>query len=252
MTIEMTDEKMAARIALLLRKAESTTPQEAEALRDHAYRLMTRHAIDSMTVRAKAAGADVTPEEIVKSTMTFASWLGPTFVDIVHRIACAWGDVQVIRERVSGTKTLCYLVGYESDVRAVETLATSIVLQARAELDTWWSELKDTGRTRGMSSHATGMLRRDYLLGFGVGAGEKLRSVREKVVDEAERATPGTAVALIDRAEAVSRYVQDTWKLRQGRGPSVRPNSYAAGAEAGRQANVGGTELNGRRSIAAS
>ena len=64
-------EKKADLIAKLLAKAESTTPEEAEALREHAYRLMEKYMIDQAVIDARRARDGQASEKIVTRIIEF-------------------------------------------------------------------------------------------------------------------------------------------------------------------------------------
>jgi len=132
------------RVALLLAKAESTTPEEAEALTEHAERLMLRHGIEQATVAAARRGQQVRPEEIVEQRIPFTGVYGRALVTLGSAVAGEYGTVRTYYLQVRGaTSTTLVLVGHESDVRAVETLVTSLVLQGRVALDRWWRTVRE-------------------------------------------------------------------------------------------------------------
>ena len=58
-------------IAKLLAKAEQTTPEEAEALTEHAERLMVKYGIEQARIDERRARLGQTQEEIVKERMLF-------------------------------------------------------------------------------------------------------------------------------------------------------------------------------------
>ncbi|WP_088286994.1 DUF2786 domain-containing protein [Kineosporia sp. A_224] len=234
------------RVALLLAKAESTTPEEAEALTEHAERLMLRHGIEQATVAAARRGQQVRPEEIVEQRIPFTGVYGRALVTLGSAVAGEYGTVRTYYLQVRGaTSTTLVLVGHESDVRAVETLVTSLVLQGRVALDRWWRTVREQPGARLLSGSERTALRRDYLIGFGQGAADRLRSTREVVHAEAEQAEPGSTLALVDRGRAVDAYLADLG-LRRGRRIRVG-GGYDVGRRDGRRADVGTTPVAGSR-----
>lgn len=238
-----TDEKILERIALLMRKAESTTPEEAEALMEHAERLMVRHGIDQARAAAAAVGRDVKPEEIVRRRIDFSGVYAAALGQIGCDITYAYGVTCPLIARWPGGARLT-IVGFESDAMAVESLVSSLVLQARVALDQWWARMKRAGEVDWLRPSERTKARRDYLIGFGLGAASRLCTMRRKIEME-EEATPGTAVALLDRKAAVAASLDGVGKARKLRiGDCVRD-----GIQDGKNANVGGREVSGRRAI---
>jgi len=229
-----TEQKILERITLLMRKAESTTPEEAEALMEHAERLMIRHGIDQARAAAAAAGRDVKPEEIVRRYMKFEGVYAAALAQIGIDITFAYGVTRplIYRERSFARLTI---VGFESDALAVESLVASLVIQARVALDAWWKRMHRTGEVDLLTSSERTKARRDYLIGFGGGAAGRLMEMRGRVVEE-ESAVAGTEVALLDRKAAVDASIGDRPKAR-----GLRVGDHAAdGWRDGRNANVGG------------
>jgi len=58
-------------IAKLLAKAERTTPEEAEALTEHAERLMVKYGVEQALLDERRARLGQTREEIVQERMLF-------------------------------------------------------------------------------------------------------------------------------------------------------------------------------------
>jgi hypothetical protein len=232
------------RVALLLAKAGSTTPEEAEALTAHAERLMLRHGLEHASVEA-ASGAH-RPEEIVEKWLPFTGVYARAMVQLGNAVAAAYGTVRSYRVDRRGTSdSTLVLVGHDSDVRHVETLVTSLVLQSRVALDRWWRGL----RASGVLDHAGGgertALRRDYLVGFGEGAAARLARTRRDVHAEAEAAAPGSTVAVVDRRAAVDAFM-DGLSLRRGRAMRIGAG-FGSGHRDGSRADVGTTAMAGDR-----
>jgi hypothetical protein len=234
------------RVALLLAKAESTTPQEAEALTAHAERLMLRHGIEHSAVEAARVGREHRPEGIVEKRLPFAGVYARAMVHLGNAVATAYGTVRTYRTDLRGSRdSTLVLVGHESDVRHVETLVTSLVLQGRVALDRWWRELRMSGALDDASGAERTALRRDYLVGFGEGAADRLASTRRAVQAEAEAAFPGSTAAVHDRRAAVDAFM-DRISLRRGRALRIGAG-FGSGHRDGSGADVGTTAMSGGR-----
>jgi|SRR5947207_15774280 len=147
-------EGYADKIDKLLRKAESTTPAEAEALRDKAYALMTKYAIDQAEIdarRAASGGARIV-EKIVERSVDITGIFRFGLLEVVHNVTMAFEsvnaymikDFRVKVEKADGnfrwaSAVRYYIVGFESDVKQILLMVTSLQLQAAAEMVHWWN-----------------------------------------------------------------------------------------------------------------
>src|SRR5690554_6811468 len=102
-------------ITKLLAKAESTTPEEAEALTEHAERLMVKYGIEQARLDTRRAEAGRTREEIIQDRMLFAGAYARDIRELGAGIALALGAIRPMYGDASGG-TL-YLVGFASDVQ---------------------------------------------------------------------------------------------------------------------------------------
>ncbi len=124
----MTDDKMLARIAALLRQAENTdNAHEAEAFMAAAQRLATTTSIDLAVARAHAATR--TPAQVpMQRTITIgeAGTKGlRTYVQLFVVIAAA-NDVKC---DVASNSTFVYAYGFAEDIDATHALYASLVVQ---------------------------------------------------------------------------------------------------------------------------
>lgn len=241
-------EKYADKIAKLLRKAESTTPEEAEALIAKAQQLMTEYAIDEALL-AKARGEEVT-EEIVEEDITYKGVYHAALFDIGYAIALANDCRGLIGKH--GKYTRLHVIGFKSDVERVRMLDASVQIQAVGALTKWWSE-QDSSWMTAMDKFKA---RREFLFGFARGLGHQLTAAKvagEKAAakTQAERAHVSQddaveSVALVVRSKKAR--VQD-W-MDEAYGKRLRSSSRryssgghdarAAGSAAGRRADVSG------------
>lgn len=160
------DERMLAKVRALLAKAESTTyPEEAEAYTAKAQELMARHSIDYALLIARTGARDEpgvrrvaldNPYEGAKALLLQA-------VATANRCRCAWA-------KNFGFATV---MGFPTDLDAVELLFTSLLVQA----------------VRAMSLHptTTASFRRAFLTAYAHRIGERLSQATQTAEREASR-----------------------------------------------------------------
>lgn len=239
-------EKKIDLIAQLLAKAESTTPEEAEALREHAYRLMQKYAVDQAVIDARRAKEGREREQIVTRDIEFDGTYREDLMMMGFQIATAL-DLRSLKSkrRVQSDNpmhprgkpvTLLHVIGFESDVDQAVILIRSLHVQALLAMKAWWTEARNTTHLLDTASEQT-RARGIFLQSFGTGAGNRIRENRRTVVEEAGT---GTELVLLDRKALVDEYVNNM-NVRAGRASRRRWDSSAsaAGARAGREANTG-------------
>lgn len=235
-------------IAQLLKKAETTTPEEAEALTAKAAELMQKYGIDQMMLAAR--GTDV-KERIEKLHIPLKGIYAMAYMHMLSAIAKAYGgeNVRTYYTPMKQSDVTLTIVGFESDVSSLKVLLTSLQLQAVVALTTWWKTIDSVG-LKPMQKFKE---RRTFLKSFGYGASERLRKSRASVVQDAEKATPGTELVLRSRALAVKEFMDANvggLKSVKSREKSGSHNASYAGIEAGRNANTGESQVGaGRRAI---
>lgn len=258
-----TENKYAAKIAALLRKAESTThEEEAEALREKAYALMAKWGVDDAMAAAAAEQAGGPREKIEKRTVRFTDQFAVAWSRLWNGTALGMGGLKVVQEqlrnsrgRLNGQIDL-HVVGHESDLDRFLSLVTSLRLQAQREEARWWAlhrydfhETEDGG-ARMLTPSEGFRQRREFLFGFAAGVRKKLEAQRV----QATRETTGSALVLVDRqalvlAEApklVGAFAPQTDWLSHGTAGAKR-----AGVQAGLQSDLGDKRLGGKRTLPA-
>jgi hypothetical protein len=156
------DERILVRVRALLAKAESTPyAAEAETFTAGAQALMARHSIDAAMVAATAPAAGEEPAgrrlgvdppyEAAKATLF-------QVVAEANRCRVAWS-------RHFGFVTV---VGFPGDLHAVETLVTSLLVQATRAMHEAGTRTTTTGRSR------TRSFRQSFLMSFATRVGERL------------------------------------------------------------------------------
>ena len=248
-------EKRIQTIEALLAKAETTTPEEAEALTAKAEALIIKYGIEQAAIDAARKNKGGKPEEISKVRIEFEGRYKDTLVTGGWQVAKAMSGGTVDGYRVPGNKyndagrwvktSTRVLVGFESDLKQAERMIESLVLQSVVARDTWWK--KNIDEFYWDREWQKFVERRSFVAGFFNGAADRLRQEREVAERDAVASEPGTAIALRDRKSEVKDYLSKMG-LRQGRGQ--RSHGYAgnsAGQRAGRSANVGTTGVGGQR-----
>jgi hypothetical protein len=242
----MSDDKMLARIAALLRQAEGTdNPHEAEAFMAAAQRLATATSIDLALARAHSDNRTKAQMPVQRTiTIGQAGTKGlRTYVQLFVLIAAA-NDVKC---DVASNSTFVYAYGFAEDIDATHALYTSLVLQMVRASEAYIA----SGAHR---PTPTITARLNFQLAFGARVGQRLVAARDEArqeVDEVKQ--PGTAIALRDKdIELKSFYRQasqarGTWRATSA---SAGYSSAArrAGDRAGRRARLGpAQELSGAR-----
>lgn len=220
-------------IAQLLAKAESTTPEEAEALTEHAERLMIKHMIDQSVIDARRAKAGNDSEKIITVVRDYRGNLAGENQHIGISVIRGMGTVKPMVS-VSPKYFHLHVVGFESDVKQACLLMDSLEIQAVVAMRAWWKEHKEEHAW--MTPYNQEKARRSFVHGFGTGAGARMKANRATII---EQAGTGTELVLVDRTKQVADAVaaMSTGKARGRSGGFAHANSQ--GYAAGQQANTG-------------
>ncbi|MCC5951452.1 MAG: DUF2786 domain-containing protein [Acidimicrobiia bacterium] len=184
------------RIRALLAKAESTTFEaEATALTAKAQELMTRHAIDSARLHTAESTTDGRP-------ITTRVPIDPPYVDakslLLQHVASATRCRSVMLTGLS----MSSVIGYPDDVRAVELLFTSLLVQAQSALAEAARHAPPGTRVRGQG------FRSAFLLSYATRIGARLAEINQSVVDAEAAEDAGFLPVLRSRAAAVEEAVE--------------------------------------------
>lgn len=243
-------EKIAERIALLLNKAERTTPEEAEALTAAASKLMAKYMIDQATIDARRSKEGKNSEKIIEKILKFRGAYRGEMLHMGHSVGRALGTIRTLQATwgQGGKEFYLYLIGFESDVAQAELLINSLQLQAAVAVRAWWKENKEDYSW--MNSYEQEKGRRSFVHGFGTGAGQRIAANRREAVQEA---STGTELVLVDRKTKVDTYIDQTHKLSKGRARTATGGDSAAysGRQAGLNANTGERGVTQGRGISA-
>jgi len=244
----MTDDKMLARIAALLRQAEGTdNAHEAEAFMAAAQRLATATSIDLAVARSHADKRTPAQKPIQRTiTIGAAGTKGlRTYVQLFVVIAAA-NDV---RCDVASNSTFVYAYGFTEDIDATHALYASLVVQMVRASDSYIS----SGAHRPTSTITA---RLNFQLAFGARVGQRLAEARDQTQRAAKkdrRRPPGTAIALRNKDLELRDYYRDasqargTWQASRATA-GYSSSARRAGDRAGRRAKLGSaSELSGAR-----
>lgn len=206
-----TDERILGKIRALLAKAESTEfPDEAEALSARAQELMAKYRIDHALLAAQSGKKD---KPIGRRLPVDNPYESPK-VTLLHVVAKA-NRCQSVWQKRLGMSTV---IGFESDLDAVELLFTSLLVQANAAMLREGAKRDEHGRSR------TRAFRQSFLLAYAHRIGERLSEAADHVEHEAV-AESGLSLlpVLAARHQAVDDAVGEMFgdHLVYGRGASV-------------------------------
>lgn len=241
-------ERMIDKVTKLLAKAESTTPEEAEALFEKAAELMQRYAIDD----AMLASAGKLDDEVVQHRLTFRGSYDLAQFDLGCAVGRGFGFRNIEVTSWDKCRILIW-VGWKRDVEKAElVLASLLIQQAR--------EVKAFTKATPPPSYATAferfVYRRSHMIGFASGVGHKLTTARRVAQDSATRDRygdndqPSVSLVLVDRDARVKAAVEEMFNdLRDARPRDIKDSrtARAAGYDAGRRANTEATGIAGPR-----
>ncbi|MHB1137925.1 MAG: DUF2786 domain-containing protein [Microthrixaceae bacterium] len=249
-----------ATIRGLLAKAEATEfPEEAQAFFAKASELISRWAIDEAMLwdGADRSGREQ-PDEL--QMVVHSPYLAQKAV-LIGCVARANGcqAVRLVAGPGSG-REIVSIVGFPSDLRWVETLVTSLLVQLTSAMLARCPQ--------GGSASATASWRRSFIIGFAEEVGERLERDRAEAAarvaaqersraaaapgtDDDTAAAPSVALVLASREDEVRHdfrrrhpYVRSSW-ASSGRSATGR----RAGQQAGREASLTRGSVRGRRSL---
>ena len=244
----MTDDKMLARIAALLRQAEGTdNSHEADAFMSAAQRLATAASIDLAVARSHAASRSPAQAPTQRTiTIGTAGTRGlRTYVQLFVLIASA-NDV---RCDIASNSTFVYAYGFTEDIDATHALYASLVVQMVRASDSYLA----SGAHR---PTPTITARLNFQLAFGTRVGLRLAEARDQARQEVSKdrgRAPGTAIALRDKEVELRDHYRSTSRARgswQANRATAGYSSAArrAGDRAGKRARLGNSpELPGAR-----
>uniref|UniRef100_A0AAU6R675 DUF2786 domain-containing protein n=1 Tax=Micrococcus phage Kurnik TaxID=3092208 RepID=A0AAU6R675_9CAUD len=224
-------EKIEERVAHLLRKAESTTPEEAEALTAAAEKLIIKHGID----RARLVNPDDKnyKPDIRVFKLPFEGMWQTAHMNGFTAVVEALGLKALHSKSWDGT-TLLWFIGEQQDIVEAVHLVVSLKNQSEVALKAWWKA--ELPGLRWMTNHQRHVEKRSFMENFGYGAARRIRAERRAAAAEAGT---GTDLVLLDRRQKIEQWAGEN--LNIGEAPTRRDQAGIfgghAGAEAGRNAS---------------
>jgi hypothetical protein len=254
-----TQEKYADKINKLLKKAESTTPEEAEVLMAKAQELMAKWAIDDAMLE-EARG--LTVDEIIQKDFVhwgiFRNEMGMIAYYVLLNNGCksvlykgprmADGKLRKQTWTLTGT-------GFKSDIERANILNASLQIQAVRAQAEWWKENRHFYSDNRQGYHA----RRQFIMSFGTAIARKLREAtargKQEAMKEQEAAgktSQSVELVLVSREQLVQQWYDDFYGDSLGKSRErgkIGGDSYAAAAgyKAGERADVGQPGLRGSK-----
>lgn len=232
--------KMLDRVKAILALAEDpgATEAEAELATARAAEIMAKWNIDKVMLAAEADKSETPSYKTIRFPDPYAMQHMYLYVDILRAFG---GDAVILESPRRGYENNGYLVqayGFKADLMAVDVLYTSLYHQGV-------TRCKNVPRYE----HAR-TWRVSFWAGFTKSISMRLKEAHKSA--ETSSKTPGTALVLRDRKDAVQlRKFQDHGKLRTHGRPTARSaDGYDTGREAGDHANLHNQKAMGTRRLA--
>ncbi len=226
------------KIRNLLAKAESSEFEaEAAAFTGKAQQLMTRHAIDAATVERGTSDPDEAP-------IMIRVMIDPPYVDAKAVLLHVVAEANRCRAVTLSGLDMVSVVGFDSDLAAVEMLFTSLLVQAQ-------SAMTDAARRAPAGTRVRSQAyRSSFLAGFANRIGDRLDEINAHVFNEAE-AEVGSRFQLVlrDRSATVEDAFNDWFGdlTRKGVRGGYDHVGRASGQVAADQAQLGFGDLSDAR-----
>lgn len=229
------------KIVKLLRKAESTTPAEAEALTEKAQQLMARWAIDEAMLQSAQGNAK--QESIVEHEVDLKGVYKQAHLTLGNYVGRASGVRVWFTDK--GNYLVLHFAGWESDVRRADMLFASLLIQAA-------SAQKKFVVPSYLSAMGKFKERRDFLMGFATAVYARLEAANKYAKTEAKQeqadSGAGMELVLVDRKQRVDNWVDEkygSFRSSRSRMSGGSGRGYGAGSVAGSTANVGNPGVSG-------
>jgi hypothetical protein len=217
---------------LALAEDPAATPAEAEAFTEKAMILMARHGID-----AALLAEDQPTGRVVNRRLVMTSPYSRDKATLASAISLASRCRAVLLTTDRGF--VVQVFGLESDVRGVDMLFTSLLVQAAHEM----------GRTPVPPEEHAAAFRRSWWAGFTIAIHARLDRIRREAEERAEAARPGggaepegpsVALVLAHRSDEIDDEVARVHpNVRQARGRRLSGGGRAAGYKSGQQVDLG-------------
>jgi Protein of unknown function (DUF2786) len=232
-TIDPAQEKILAKVRALLAKAESTEfDDEAQALSGKAQELMSRYALDRAMVDY---GRGVRQEATLCRI-----WLDNPYLNAKAMLVNAVASANRCRAVIDGRFGFVSVIGEEGDLRAVELLATSLLVQCTRAMLSTGSQVTRGGVSR------TRSYRQSFLVSYASRIGERLRAANDASVSDADASN--LLPVLASRSRAVEDLTEQYFPRLVAHRVSISNEAgWGAGRAAADRASLGVHEALGGR-----
>lgn len=227
-------------IVALLAKAERTDNEhEREAYLAKAQELQTKYAIEQGMID-RARGDQTATETIVQAR--FCEERNTPLIKAKRNLVMWLAEVNNCFPVMGYRRAYMEITGFESDVRMVQNLYSSILLQLQTAMQ--------AAERRGEPVGTVASWRVSYAHAYVRRVGNRLLAAKHAATSGADSA-PGSALVLVNRADRAKTHAEEVYGgLRKGRRIPTSDNN-AAGREAGyrdgNRADLGGERLSGSR-----
>lgn len=233
------EESTIDRIRKLLAMAEGgATEAERDAFNAKATELMFKHAIEEAMITDIGRAIS---EEIVKveHVTTCPKSYSHEYALIAIRVADAMGARGLLRRGYDNRENYT-LVGYASDLDAIKQLIDSLMRQCTFALGPWYRS-----NVRGWHSGTDKFnMKRGFITGFASGVRDKILATKNRTI---AKAGTGSAVAVVDREQRVTSWLDEHMKLGTSKGRNYSSSAAAGGWGAGQRADIGSPSVGGVR-----
>jgi hypothetical protein len=233
-------------IRKLLAKAERAgTEAEAETYNAKARDLIIAYGIDE----ALLANADEVRDEIGAQRISLTDPYSAQKARLLGWVAAALGARWIMHGARGGKVAAVTIFGFTSDLERIELLFTSLQMQATGQL----VRVRPPATQYVWERESVAAYRRSWLQGFAAQVHQRLVEAQSAAVaardEAADAGTPGTALVLVDRKAQVDAAYEQQWGHLTGRArrQNLTGSGFAAGAEAGLRADIGGKRIGDRR-----
>jgi len=226
---------MLDKIRKLLAKADdpAASAHEERLYTDKALRLMAQYGIDQALVSRQDVRTDSIADRVIKVPKPYAADKLALLATIAVGMRCR--VVQRTRYPDGHKELSAHVFGHRNDLRLVEILYTSLLVQAMHGL----------ARSPVPPGHHAAAFRRSWLAGFAQSIGERLTAASSDAREDADARAhdgPSAAVVLADQEAQVNDALHTAYpRLGQARQRRRSGGGIAAGARAGKSAHLGDT-----------
>lgn len=232
----MENDRLLAKIRGLLAQAEhpNTSAEEAETYSAQAMRLITKYGIESALIEAKNDEDDISVIIIDFMDFPYTHEKADLLNIVCHEMNC-----EVICNELPGKRRKGFesanVVGYTSDLKRVELLYTSLIIQVARDMMKAVVPYGEHARP----------YRRSWFHGFSTAIKHRLVEANKKAKEESENESPGTEIVLANRKAIVKEWFEKLYPdMKISKSRSFGDLGFDSGYTAGRQADLGGTKLN--------